>query len=121
MIYRVLADGVLVLHLLFIVFVVAGGLWLRRWPWLAWLHLPAVLWGVGIELTGGICPLTPWENRLREWGGEAGYTGGFVEHYLLPIIYPADLTRTGQVLLGLGLATLNLVAYVRWWRNRGKP
>lgn len=118
MIYRLLADTVLLLHLAFIVFVVTGGLFLRRWPRLLWLHLPAVLWGVGIELSGYICPLTPLENRLRQLGGEAGYAGGFVEHYLLPVIYPLGLTRESQIALGLGVAALNLAAYVRWWRKR---
>ena len=118
MIYRLLADAVLLLHLAFIIFVVAGGLLLHRCPRLAWLHLPAVLWGVGIELSGYICPLTPLENRLRRLGGEAGYAGGFVEHYLVPVIYPIGLTREWQIVLGLGVAALNLAAYVRWWRRR---
>ena len=118
MIYRLLADAVLLVHLGFIVFVVAGGLFLFRWPRLPWLHLPAVVWGVTIEICGCICPLTPLENRLRQWGGEAGYTGGFVDHYLLPIIYPAGLTREWQIALGLGLAALNLAAYGYWWRKR---
>ncbi len=118
MIYRLLADAVLLLHLAFIVFVVAGGLFLRRWPRLPWLHLPAVLWGVGIELSGYLCPLTLLENRLRQLGGEAGYAGGFVEHYLLPVIYPFGLTREWQIVFGLGVAALNLAAYVRWWRQR---
>jgi hypothetical protein len=121
MIYPLLADAVLLLHLAFIVFVVMGGLFLLHWPrlsWLPWLHLPAVLWGVIVELRGYICPLTPLENRLRQLGGEAGYAGGFVEHYLLPIIYPVGLTRDWQIALGLGVATLNLAAYVRWWRQR---
>lgn len=116
--YRLLADAVLLFHLAFIAFVVAGGLFLGRWPRLAWLHVPAVVWGVAIELSGGLCPLTPLENRLRQLGGEAGYPGGFIEHYLWPIIYPAGLTRDWQITLGLGVAAINLVAYVRWWRRR---
>jgi hypothetical protein len=120
MIYRLLADAMLLLHLAFIVFVVAGGLFLLRWPRLPWLHVPAVAWGVSIELSGCICPLTPLENRLRQLGGEAGYAGGFVEHYLLPIIYPVGLTHELQIVLGLGVATLNLIAYARWWRQRHK-
>lgn len=118
MIYRLLADAVLLLHLAFIVFVVAGGWFLLRWPRLAWLHLPAALWGVTIELCDCLCPLTPLENRLRQLGGEAGYAGGFIEHYLLPVIYPASLTREWQIALGLGVAALNLAAYARWWRTR---
>jgi hypothetical protein len=120
MIYRLLADAVLLLHLAFIVFVVSGGLFLLRWPRLPWLHVPAVAWGVSIELSGCICPLTPLENRLRQLGGEAGYAGGFVEHYLLPIIYPVGLTHELQIALGLGVATLNLIAYAHWWRQRHK-
>lgn len=118
MTYRILADAVLVLHLAFIVFVVAGGLLLWRFPRLPWVHIPAVLWGVGIELSGGICPLTPLENRLRQLGGEAGYTGGFIEHYLLAIIYPPALTPAWQTALGVGLAVFNLVVYARWLRHR---
>ena len=121
MIYRLLANAMLLLHLAFIVFVVAGGLFLLRWPrlsWLPWLHLPAVLWGVIVELRGYICPLTPLENRLRQLGGEAGYAGGFVERCLLPVIYPVGLTREWQIALGLGMATVNLAAYMCWWRQR---
>lgn len=116
--YRLLADAVLLLHLAFILFVVGGGLFLGRWPRLPWLHVPAVAWGVTIELCGCICPLTPLENRLRLLGGEAGYPGGFVEHYLWPIVYPEGLTREWQIALGLGVAALNLFAYARWWRGR---
>jgi hypothetical protein len=121
MIYRLLADTVLLLHLAFIVFVVMGGLFLLHWPrlsWLPWLHLPAVLWGVIVELRGYICPLTPLENRLRQLGGKAGYAGGFVERCLLPVIYPVGLTREWQIAIGLGMATVNLAAYMCWWRQR---
>jgi hypothetical protein len=121
MFYAMLADAVLLAHLAFIGFVIAGGLLLHRWPWLPWLHGPAVLWGVGIEFSGGVCPLTPLENRLRQWGGEAGYAGGFIDHYLVPLIYPDGLTREVQVLLGLGLGLLNLWLYMRWWRRRAQP
>ena len=119
-IYLLLANAVLVLHLAFIVFVVAGGLFLLRWPRLLWWHLPALVWGVFIELSGGICPLTPLENALLRLGGEAGYSGGFVEHYLLPIIYPPNLTREWQWALGLGLLVFNLFVYARWWRCRSR-
>lgn len=121
MIYRLLADGAWLLHLASIVFVVAGGLFLLHWPRLSWwlsLHLPAVLWGVGVEPRGYICPLTLQENRLRQMGGEAGYAGAFVKHHLVPVIYPAGLTREWQIALGLGVATLNLAAYMRWCRQR---
>ncbi len=123
MIYRFLADAVLVLHLAFIIFVVLGGWFLPRWPRLAWLHVPAAVWGTTIELCGCICPLTPLENTLRRWGGEAGYPGGFVEHYLLAVIYPDALTREGQITLGIGVVIINLAAYVHWWRmgHRQRP
>lgn len=118
MTYRLLADAVLLIHLGFILFVVLGGLLLHRFPRLVWLHLPAVLWGAYAELSGTICPLTPLENRLRELGGQAGYPGGFVEHYLWPLIYPAALTREMQVGIGLVVVSINLVAYVWWLRRR---
>ena len=105
------ADALLVVHLLFIVFVVIGGLLVLRWPGLAWLHLPSVAWAIWIEASGGICPLTPWENRLRSLAGEAGYQGGFIEHYLLPIIYPPGLTPAVQVWLALAVAAINLAVY----------
>jgi hypothetical protein len=105
------ADLVVVLHLGFILYVVLGGTLTFRWPRAAWIHLPAAFWGAAIELMGWVCPLTPLENRLRAAGGEAGYTGGFVEHYLLPIIYPTGLTRRTQVALGVVVIVLNLVVY----------
>lgn len=113
----ILADAVLVLHGLFIAWVVLGGLVVLRWPRLAWLHLPAVAWGVWIELSGGICPLTPLEQRLRQAAGEAGYSGGFIEHYLGGLIYPAGLTRNTQVMLAGVVLTINLVAYTVLWRR----
>ena len=111
MIYRALADLVLVVHLAFVLFVVLGGLLVVRWPWLAWLHLPAAIWGVLIEYTGWICPLTPLENSLRVKGGEAGYAGGFIQHYIQPVLYPAGLTRSTQVVLGSMALLVNLAAY----------
>ena len=112
MIYRALADLVLVVHLAIVVFVVLGGLLVLRWPRAAWLHVPAAIWGVLIEYTGWICPLTPLENSLRMRGGEAGYSGGFIEHYIQPLLYPAGLTRSTQVVLGSLALVLNLTAYV---------
>ena len=111
MLYRTLADAVVVLHAAFVLFVVLGGLAALRWPRAAWLHLPAALWGAGIEFAGGICPLTPLENRLRRLGGEAGYEGGFVEHYLWPVLYPSGLTREVQVALGLAVLAVNVAVY----------
>lgn len=111
MIYRVLADVVLVLHLGFVLFVVLGGLVAVRWPRVAFLHLPAAIWGVLIEYTGWICPLTPLENSFRVRGGEAGYSGGFIEHYIQPVLYPGGLTRSTQIVLGTLVLILNVAAY----------
>ena len=106
-----LADAVLLLHAFFVVFVVFGVLAVARWPRLAWLHIPCVLWGVWIEFSGGICPLTPLENHLRAAAGEAGYQGDFLARYLVTLMYPTELTRTTQVILG-GLALgLNVLGY----------
>lgn len=118
MFYRVLADAVLVLHLAFILFVVAGGFAVLRWPRLAWLHLPAVLWGLSIEFFGWYCPLTPLEKALRVAGGEEAWGGGFIAHYLVPLIYPPGLTRGVQFALGGFVLAVNLVAYGLAWRRR---
>ena len=117
MVYLLLADAIVVIHLLFVLFVVCGGLAVLRWPRLARLHLPAAVWGVVIELTGWVCPLTPLENRLRRLGGESGYTGSFIEHYLEPIIYPPGLTARSQLFMGLGILVLNAALYGRLWRR----
>jgi Protein of Unknown function (DUF2784) len=109
--YRRLADLVVLVHALFVVFVVLGGLLVLRWPRVAWLHLPAAAWGVLIEFAGWICPLTPLENALRTRGGGAAYTGGFIEHYLLPVLYPAGLTKTLQWVLGSFALVLNAALY----------
>ena len=109
--YRALADLVVVAHLAFVGFVVLGGLLVLRRPRLAWLHLPAAVWGVMIEFAGWMCPLTPLENAFRARGGEAGYSGGFVEHYLLPVLYPSGLTRGVQLVLGSIVLALNLAVY----------
>ncbi|QEZ48196.1 DUF2784 domain-containing protein [Cupriavidus oxalaticus] len=113
-----LADLVVIVHGLFIVFVVAGGLLVLRWPRLAWVHLPAAAWGVLIEWSGWICPLTPLENALRRAAGEAGYSGGFIERYLLPLIYPPGLTPAVQLWLGLVVLVVNVAVYAVWWRRR---
>ena len=111
--YRIAADLVVVLHSLFVVFVVLGGLLVLRRPGLAWVHVPVALWGIGIEWLGGTCPLTPLEKSLRMRGGLAGYEGGFIEHYLLPILYPAGLTRTVQLVLGAIVLVINAAVYTR--------
>ena len=119
MIYRSLADLVLVLHLAFIVFVVAGGLLALRWRRAPFVHLPAALWGVFVEVSGGACPLTPLENALRRAAGASGYSGGFIEHYLVPTIYPATLSQPVQlVLAGLVVLTNALVYAIVWRRYR---
>lgn len=120
MIHRLLADAVLVLHLAFILFVVLGGLVVLRHPKLAWLHLPAVAWGAWLEFVGFICPLTPFENWLRARGGEGGYAGGFIEHYLASFIYPEGLTPDVQRLLGALVIAINLAVYLALWRRRAR-
>ena len=117
----ILADFLVLLHLLFVVFVVAGGFLLLRWPKIAWLQLPAAVWGAYIEFSSGICPLTPLENHLRALGGEAGYSVSFVERYLMPILYPANLTVPIQLVLGGLVVAVNLAAYTlayRAWKRR---
>ena len=118
MIHRLAADAVLLLHLGFILFVLLGGLLVLRWRWAPLLHLPAAAWGVYVELSGGLCPLTPLENRLRSAAGEAGYTGGFIEHYLLALIYPAGLTHEIQYVLAAIVVGVNGLAYAWVWRRR---
>lgn len=113
MFYRVLADGVLVLHLAFVAFVVLGGLLVLRWPAFAWIHLPAALWGAVVELTGWICPLTPLEQRWRLRAGSGGYEGGFIDHYVTLWLYPAGLTRGTQLALGAAVIVINIVVYAR--------
>jgi len=109
----VLADAVLVIHGLFIVWAALGVIAVWRWPRLAVLHLPALAWAVWIEASGGVCPLTPLENSLRRAAGEAGYSGGFIEHYVGGIIYPAGLTREAQWLVAGALVLVNAVVYAR--------
>ena len=115
--YGLLADLVLVVHGAFILFVVLGSLLVFRWPRLAFLHIPCAIWGSWIEFSGGICPLTPLENHLRRLAGERGFTGGFIEHYLIPLIYPPGLTSAMQIGIGVAVITINLVAYVLIWRR----
>ena len=111
MLYRVLADLVVGAHALFVAFVMAGGLLALRWRWVVAVHLPAAVWGALIEFKGGVCPLTPLEQSLRAAAGQAGYQGGFIEHYLLPALYPAGLTREVQLVLGSLVVAVNLGVY----------
>lgn len=115
--HRLAADAVLLLHLAFIVFAAIGGLAVLRWPRLAWLHLPVASWAALIEFGGWICPLTPLEVALRRSAGQAGFAGGFVEHYLTAIIYPQGLTRAHQVALGAVVVLVNLAIYWRLLRR----
>ena len=111
MFLKLAADSVVALHFAFIVFVVLGAVAVSRWPRLMWLHIPAAVWGAFIEFSGWVCPLTPLENRLRIAAGEAGYSGGFIERYLIPVVYPDELTRWIQISLGVGVVAINLVIY----------
>jgi hypothetical protein len=113
-----IADLLVVVHLGFVLFVAAGGLLVLRWPRVAWLHLPAAVWGAWIELSGGICPLTPLEQSLRTRAGEAGYSGDFVSHYILPVLYPAGLDRGAQLVLGALVVAVNLAIYAGVLRRR---
>jgi len=109
--YRLLANAVVAFHALFILFVVLGGLLAWRWRWIAAAHIPCALWGMLIEYRGWICPLTPLENGLRTRAGQAGYGGGFIEHYLVPAIYPSGLTSRIQAVLGTTVLVINAFAY----------
>lgn len=117
--YRIAADLVMLVHFLFIAFALLGSLLLRRYPRLIWLHVPALCWGMYIELTGNICPLTPLENHFRTLAGEGAYFGGFITHYLGPIIYPAGLTRGWQFLAFGILVTVNAIGYTLFFRKTG--
>lgn len=117
MLYALLADLTLLLHTTFILFVVIGGalvFWRRG---IAWLHIPCALWGIVIELQGWVCPLTYLENDLRAAAGSSGYSGGFIDHYLVPVIYPSGLTTDTQFLLGIAVLLVNAIIYTLVWRN----
>jgi hypothetical protein len=116
---RVLADLVLLSHLAFVLFAIFGGLLVMRFRMLIWLHLPALAWGIWIEISGNICPLTAIENRLRDAGGSAGYRGGFIDHYVTATLYPDGLSRNIQFLLAALLAIINVAVYSTLaWRSR---
>jgi len=117
MIYLILADLTTLVHFAFVIFVVLGGLLALRWPKMAWIHLPAAGWGAFVELSGRICPLTPLEVWLRQRGGAEGYSGGFVEQYLIPVLYPAGLNQDIQLVLGSTVILINLVIYGWLWRR----
>ena len=109
--YGVAADLLVLVHAAFVGFVALGGLAVRYWPRAAWLHVPAVVWGVGIELSGAVCPLTPLEQWLRWQAGVSGYEGDFIARYLLPALYPAGLTREAQFALAAAACLVNVAAY----------
>jgi hypothetical protein len=115
--YRILADLVVVLHLAFVLFALLGGFLVVRWKRSAWVHVPAFVWAAFIELSGGVCPLTPLENWLRNRGGAMGYRTGFIDHYIIPVLYPAALTRQWQIALGLFVIAVNLGIYGFLWRR----
>jgi len=118
MIDRVAADLLVAVHFSFIVFVVLGGLLVLKWRWVAILHIPSALWGVLIELKGWICPLTPLERQFRETAEGEGYTGGFIDHYIIPLVYPEGLTQEMQISLGVMVLAVNLFVYGLVLANR---
>ena len=118
MLHRLAADAVLLAHLGFIAFVLFGAALALRWRWMPLLHLPATGWGVFVEVSGRLCPLTHLENALRRAAGEAGYAGSFIEHYLLPVIYPAGLTRELQFVLAAAVLLVNAGLYAWIIRRR---
>lgn len=118
MIYGMLADIVVLVHAVFVLFAVFGGFLILRWRRLAWLHIPAVLWAALVEIAGWICPLTPLENLLRRRAGEMTYQSGFIEHYVMPVLYPAALTRELQIALGLAVLLINVSVYTWVWHRR---
>ncbi|MBG7609796.1 MAG: DUF2784 domain-containing protein [Anaerolineae bacterium] len=111
MLYQIGADLLVLIHLAFIVFVIAGSVAVLRWPWLMLLHIPAVIWGAVVMINGWLCPLYPWENSLRHLAGQEGYSGGFIEYYIIPLIYPMEMTRNTQVLAGVIVVVINLCLY----------
>ena len=121
--YGLLADLVVAVHFLFVLFVVFGGLLVLRWRRVAYIHIPAAIWGAAIEFAGWTCPLTPLENWLRRRAGDTGYSAGFIEHYILPVLYPSALTRDIQLLLGFAVIVLNVAiySYVFKGRKRDQP
>jgi hypothetical protein len=124
MLFRLAADLLVVIHLGFICFVVIGGFLVFKWRWVIFLHIPAAVWGALIEFQGWICPLTPFEQQLRQIGGQSGYTGGFIEQYIIPIVYPSNLTHEVQTILGTFVVVINIAVYgwiiAKYIRNRKK-
>ena len=117
---RIAAEGIVVVHLIFILFVILGGLALFKWPWMIWVHVPAAVWGGLVELVGAPCPLTPLENHLRQAGNADAYSGGFIDHYIMPIVYPPGLTRQTQVVLGVLILAVNFAIYFKFLTRKTK-
>jgi hypothetical protein len=111
MFFQLAADLLVIVHFLFIIFVVTGGFLVLKWRQMLYLHIPAAIWGALIEFQGWICPLTPLEQHFRQAGGQLVYSGGFVEHYVEPIVYPAGLTREMQIFFGIVVIAINLMTY----------
>ena len=118
LLYQLLADLIVLAHVAFVVFAVLGGLLAARWRWLVWIHLPAVIWAAIVEIFGWLCPLTPLENWLRQRGGERGYASDFIGRYILPALYPQELTREVQIALGAFVILINLTIYVWIFRTK---
>jgi hypothetical protein len=116
--YQLLADLIVLVHVAFVVFAVLGGLLVLRWHRFVWIHLPAVIWAAIVELFGWLCPLTPVENWLRRRGGQAGYHSDFIAHYILPMLYPEELTREVQITLGVFVLVINLLIYAWAFRTQ---
>jgi hypothetical protein len=122
MLYRLLADGVMLLHFAYIVFVMGGAFLVLHRRWWMWLHLPAVAWGAWIEFFSRTCPLTPLENSLRARAGQAGYSGGFIDHYITRAVYPEGLSPRGQIVIGALMVVANAALYwLVWRRTRAGP
>ncbi len=118
MLYQIAAELVLILHLGFIGFVIAGGVAVRWWPRIAWLHAPLFVWGSVVNLAGWVCPLTPLENQLRRLAGESGYPGSFIEQYVAPVVYPAGMTSDLALAAGVSLLVWNVAVYAWAFRVR---
>jgi uncharacterized protein DUF2784 len=115
-VFRIAADIVVALHAAFALFVALGALLAFRWRRVIWAHLPAIVWGIFIELSGWVCPLTPLENTLRLRAGESAYSGDFIQHYVVPVLYPANLTRETQLAIGIAALAFNALMYWRLFR-----
>jgi len=120
MLFQLAADFIIVLHFTFILFVLVGGILVLKWRWLIWLHLPAVIWGALISFMGWICPLTPLENMLRQAGGGEVYLTGFIEQYIVPLIYPSGFNHEMFVAIGLFVVVVNVIVYAFIFNKRGK-